>query len=82
MEKGERKKGKDVGIAEEITWRETACYPLKEKEKGIGDRFKEERADGRPGDSREIVTIAEERAIRPDSVRIPKEKEKERGLIR
>ena len=81
MAKGEREKGKDVGIAEEITLRETACYPLKRKEKEIGDR-KEERADGRPGDFEEIVTIAVERAIRPDSAHIPREKEKERGLIR
>ncbi len=60
--------------------RETACYPLKEKEKGIGDK-KEERADGRPGDFEEIVTIAAERAIRPDSAHNPKEKGKEKGSI-
>ena len=82
MAKGERKKGKDVGIAEEITWRETACDPLKGKEKGTGDRFKEERADGRPGDSREIVTIVGEKAIRPDSAHIPRAKGRERASIR
>ncbi len=60
--------------------RETACYPLKGKEKETGDR-KEERADGRPGDFEEIVTIVAERAIRPDSARNPKEKEKEKGSI-
>ena len=61
--------------------RETACYPLKRKEKETEDK-KEERADGRPGDFEEIVTIAAERAIRPDSAHIPREKEKERVLIR
>ena len=69
---------KDVGIAEEITWRGIATIP-KEKEKGTGAsgrQFKEGVKGGRPMDFKGIVTTAAEKGTRQDFAISPKGKER------